>query len=121
MNLGRKTVDEIVTVTQRTRLVLLLSSCLLFAGASLAQTKFEPIHAMAPAQLQRAMFISGPSLPAAKTTESKAVQRATTAKGTHEGTHVHGYWKIEVRTLSCSGNVAEKELDHAANRALRPR
>ena len=111
MNLGMKTLVGIVTATRRARLVLLLCPCLFFAGASLAQTKADPMHAMAPAQYQRAMIGSAPSLAAAKTSESKTAPAAP-AKGTHEGIQVHGHWTIEVSNPD--GTVtAHREFENA--------
>jgi hypothetical protein len=78
MNLGMRLVDATVTAA-RMRPFLLLGPCLFFAVASFAQSEVDPLHAMAPAQLQRALFSHGHGLPAAKTTESKAVRTATPA------------------------------------------
>jgi hypothetical protein len=113
MKLEMKIVDGIGTATRRVRLVLLLCPCLLFAGAGFAQTNVaDATRAMAPAQYQRAMIGSAPSLPAAKTTESKAAPAGATARGPHEGIQVHGYWTIEVRNPD--GTVtAHREFENA--------
>lgn len=53
-------------IAKRIRRVLGIVPCLLFTVSGLAQTKFDPTKAMAPAQLQRAMFSTGQTLPVPK-------------------------------------------------------
>jgi hypothetical protein len=112
MKLGTKNVDGIVAATRRMRPYLLLGLCLLFAGASSAQARFDPKSAMAPAQLQHTMSVNWPSLPAAKTTESKAASSAAPAKGAHEGIKVHGHWVIDVRNPDGT-QAAHREFENS--------
>lgn len=71
--------------------LLLLGLCALSAGAGLAQTSVDPLHAMSPAQLQRAMFSSGPGLtPTKAATQTKpAKARRPKSIGTHNARRGH--------------------------------
>lgn len=53
-----------IGVAGRRHALALLGPWLLLAACGFAQTKFDPMKAMSPAQIQRSMFNSGPNLPA---------------------------------------------------------
>ncbi len=71
--------------------------CLLFAATGFAQTKFDPTHAMSPAQLQRVMMLSSGRMPSpAKAPEMKTATSPEPASGTHEGMEVYGRWTTKM-------------------------
>lgn len=99
---------------------LLLVVCGLFAGAAFAQTNAESAQAIPSAKAQRTAVGSEGGVPNAKsatpTPEQKLGSSETTAKGTHEGIQVHGYWTIEVRNPD--GTVtAHREFENAVRAA----
>ena len=116
MKIGADNADKISDRRKRIRLVALLAVCLLFAGLAFAQTNAEPTQAIPSAKAQRTAVGSEGGVPNAKsaipTPEQKLGSSETTAKGTHEGIQVHGYWTIEVRDPD--GKVtAHREFENA--------
>ena len=115
MRIGMKNVDGIVIVAKNVRVVLLAGSWLLFAGASVAQARSDPKNAMAPAQLQRAIFTSGLGLAAAKTADPKASSAAAPAKRAHKRIHVYGHPAIAGDPLISRGPAPPAPTDPAPN------
>lgn len=73
------------------------TTCLLFAATGFAQTKFDPTHAMSPAQLQRVIMLSsGQTRSPAKAPEIKTATSAEPASGNHEGNEFHGFWTTKL-------------------------
>lgn len=67
------------------------TTCLLFATTGFAQTKFDPAHAMSPAQLQRVMMLSSGQIRSPeKAPEMKTATSPELASETHKGIEIHG-------------------------------
>lgn len=99
MELGTRVMNTAREACNRMRPVLVFSTCLLLASAGFAQTNVDPLHAMSPAQVQRATMLQlGQVQPAANCNALRAAIPSTSAKGTREQIEAHGPHALALTT-----------------------